>query len=141
MQPSEYYDSILQSITVDDERRVFQLLSAHIGEPVTRQFMISMLFGIMIDEDGLSNNRQDRIIRKCIENLRNQNFPIVSTAGEAGYCLTDDVDQIRACIAEAASRVKKMQDQINHLYESMGMARNLYQWRRGAELPVQARMF
>lgn len=141
MRPSEYYQSILDSIDSDLERRVFDLLAVHIGEPISRTFMISFLFGEDIEEAETGNNPRDRAIRKCIENLRSRDFPIVSTSGEAGYCLSDDPLKIDRCVAEDRSRIDRMQSKISHLLRSKSMAHDLHQWRKGEELPVQARMF
>lgn len=141
MRPSDYYEAILASINDDLERRVFGVLAAHIGETVGRAQMISLLFGETVEDTTLASNQHDRAIRKCIENLRSKDHPIVSTSGEAGYCLTDDPEKVRMCIAEQRSRIVKMQKQIEHLERSTTMARSLRQWREGQDMPVQARLF
>lgn len=141
MQPSEYYQSILDSIDSELERRVFDVLARHIGDPVSRSEMISILYGEDINEDEMGNNPRDRAIRRCIENLRSRDFPIVSTSHDAGYCLSDDPLKIDRCVAEDRSRIDHMQAKINHLLRSKSMAHDLHQWRKGEELPVQARMF
>lgn len=140
MQPTDYYQSILDTITDDLERRVFQLLSSRVGSQTSRSFMIFWLFGEEVTDDSLASNPHDRAIRKCIENLRNRDYPIVASSGEAGYCLTDDPEQINACIAEERARVKKIEEKIGHMQRSRQMAHDLHLWRQGAQLPVQLRL-
>lgn len=140
MQPAEYYQAILQSINDDLERRVFELLTKHIGEPITRSYIVSMLYGDFVSDWEVTNNPHDRAVRKCIENLRSRDYPIVSTSGEAGYCLTDDPRAIDQCVAEERSRIANTQRKIDHLLRSKNMAHDLHLWRQGAELPVQARI-
>lgn len=141
MRPSEYYESILDSIDSDLERRVFDALARQIGHVLSRAELIYMVYGEPVEDHEFASNPRDRAIRKCIENLRSRDFPIVSTSGEAGYCLSDDPVKIDQCVAEDRSRIDRMQSKISHLMRSKSMAHDLHQWRQGADLPVQARMF
>lgn len=137
MQPSEFYQSILDSITDRDERHLFVILSEHVGQPMSRSDLIQEFFGVRVRPEELANNPHDRMIRKIIENLRNRDYPIVSSSGEAGYMLTDDQDAIDACVAEERARVRKIEEKITHMQRSRKLAHDLHLWREGAELPVQ----
>jgi hypothetical protein len=140
MQPADFYQSILDSLTDDLERKVFQVLSDHFGLPITRVEIISLVYGIDIEKAKLSDSRQDRAIRKCIENLRSKDYPIVASSGEAGYFLTDNQNEIDACVAEERARVRNIEKKIEHMQRSRRLAHDLHLWRRGAQLPVQLKL-
>lgn len=139
MHPQTFYQSILEGITDDQERRVFQVLSERVGQAVTRAELICAVYGK--PETAAEEEAHDRAIRKCIETLRGKDYPIVSTSSEAGYALTDDPEAIDRCVAEERSRIQRTQSKIDHLLRSKGMAHDLRQWRRGTEVPVQLRIF
>lgn len=141
MQPQEYYQEILNGITDDLERRVFDQLSQHLGEAVLRTELIEALYGERVESGELASHPHDRAIRKCVEALQTKGFPIVSSSSEAGYCLTDDGEAIDKCVREYRSRIQRMQEKVDHLLRAKSMAHTLRQWHRGSEIPVQARMF
>lgn len=141
MHPDEFYQSILMQVNDELERRVFEVLSAHVGEQVTRADLIEAVYGPDQYTGNLAMNGHDRAIRKCIEHLSEKDFPIVSTSGDSGYCLTDDPAAIDRCVAENLSRQKHLEARIDHLRRSKKLAQDLRRWRQGAHLPVQARMF
>lgn len=141
MQPQEYYQEILSRITDDLQKQVFDVLGARLGEAVLRTELIEIIFGDHVESSELENNPHDRAIRECIEALRSKDFPIISSSSKAGYCLSDDEEAIERCVAEYRSRTSHMQERITHLLRSKSVAHDLHQWRRGTELPMQARMF
>ena len=95
----------MNQITEEDEKKVFQVFTHRIGQRISREFLLQEVFGIIItDREYLNMDSHDRMIRKHIESLRLKGFPIVSTSSDAGYVMTDDPEQIDACIAELVAR-------------------------------------
>lgn len=141
MHPSEFYQSILMQINDELERHVFEVLSAHVGEAVTRLDLLIALYGPNVARGDLASNPHDRAIRTCIERLREKDFPIVSTSGESGYILTDQPELIDRCVAEERSRIQHTEIKITHLLKSKTLAHSLHQWRQGIQLPVQPSLF
>jgi len=141
MKPSDFYQNLLAKITKDEERRVFEALSRRLGQTILRSQLILEVFGQAVPAKELASNAWDRRIRKSIERLRAQDFPIISTSGGAGYTLKDDPQAIDAYIAEEQSRISKIQEKIGHLRRSKDQARMLHHWRETNETIVQARMF
>lgn len=141
MKPSEYYKYLLDSLSDETERRIFRILVDHIGTPIKRVELISLVFGKTVAEEELANNGRDRAIRKYIEALRSKSFPIVSTSSEAGYELCADPDRVDKYIAEENSRIARINEKIGFLQRSKKVAGELRDWRAGADMPVQERMF
>lgn len=50
----------------------------------------------------------ERVVREHIAELRNEGYPIVSSARRKGYWLTDDTEEIRHCIEEYYSRSARL---------------------------------
>lgn len=99
------------------ERKILEaLLRAPVG--LNRKGLIRVVFGKKAQKN-LGNDTRDRKIRKAIESLRNQLYPIISTSGKAGYVLTTDPEMIEEMIRELESRIA-------HLQQKVDAARNYY---------------
>ena len=140
MKPSEFYQKLLSELSSDLERKVFEVMSRQMGKRVTREHLITAIFGITMCQD-ISSSAEDRKIRKCIEALRMKGFPIIASSGEAGYTLVDDVEQIDQYIAEESGRVEHLRSKIKMLYAARHTAKHLRIWRESTDVPVQERMF
>lgn len=139
--PAEVYERILADVDDGTEREVFGYLAAHLGQRVTRQQLIFWIWGKHVPETELANSTYDRQVRVCIKRLRDKDFPIVSSSGEAGYTLKADENEIDSTIAEMRSKVESMQDSITHLYRSKGKARQIREYRETVSPPVQVPLF
>lgn len=136
MRPSEYYRTLLEGVTEELERSVFMILAENVGVPVARGDLIARALA-----DAGPSPSADRKIRKAIENLRLRKLPIVSTSGDAGYALVDDVERIDQYIAEESARVEHIQRKIAMLREARGVAVNLAEYKRSGIAAIQSSMF
>ena len=142
MNPRDFYDSLLNQITEEDEKKVFHVFTHRIGQRISREFLLQEVFGIIItDREYLNMDSHDRMIRKHIESLRLKGFPIVSTSSDAGYVMTDDPEQIDACIAEESNRILHLENKIQMLYRAKDNARSLHEWRETTLAAVQDPLF
>jgi len=93
------------------ERKILEaLLRAPAG--LNRKGLIRVVFGKEAQKN-LGNDTRDRKIRKAIESLRNQLYPIISTSGKAGYKLTTDPEMIEEMIRELESRIAHLQQKVD----------------------------
>jgi DNA-binding winged helix-turn-helix (wHTH) protein len=90
------------------ESKVVDILKRADGEPVTRRDFIEEIFLYTPSRD-LSNNSDDRKVRKAIESLRRKGATmIVSTFGSAGYCIDNSVERAEEMAAEMEKRAREL---------------------------------
>ena len=100
------------------ERKVLDaLLKAPNG--ITRRGLIRVVYGVEAQRN-LSNDPNDRKIRKAIESLRNRMIPIISSSGKAGYRLDTSPEAIQNMIAELKSRIAHMEQKIEAIQQHYG---------------------
>lgn len=113
------YDQLLSEINDELEKRVLEELLP--GKPVTRREFIWAIFGEVVAKDAnLADDPRDRKIRKCIEQLREKDYAIVSSSNKAGYRLVTDEDEVEKYIAEQRRRMKSVERKIAHGYRALG---------------------
>lgn len=134
--PAEIYERILESVDPGLERQVFDVLVANLGQKVTRERMILEIFEV-VPSELLADSTYDRKVRVCIQHLRDKDFPIVSSSGEAGYALKADENDIDQTIAELRSKIDSLQNSINHLYRSKKKAHDIRTYRETVEPATQ----
>jgi hypothetical protein len=135
------YDALLEEIDDALERQVFEALAEKAGETLTRPALVFKVFGKYVQKTELSNCAEDRKIRECIEHLRDRDYPIHSSSGEAGYTLTTDDEAIDEYIAEQRSRMDNLRRRIEAAYRSKRKAAAIRTWRETAANAVQLGMF
>ena len=135
------YDALLEEIDDALERQVFEILAAQAGETITRPTLVFKLFGKYIQQTQLGNCAEDRKIRECIERLRDRDYPIHSSSGEAGYTLTTDEEAIDEYINEQRSRRDHLDKRIAAAYRSKRRAADIRTWRADNINVTQLGMF
>lgn len=141
MKPSEFYESLLAQINDETEKAVFEALSGLIGQRVSRVDLVMIVFGHGVNPDELSQDADDRKIRKCIEALRLKGFPIIASSGESGYALVDDPALMDGYIAEEMARIQHIQAKIDVLRRGRQFAKSLHEWREATQMAIQSTMF
>jgi len=135
------YDALLSEIDDALERRVFEILAEKAGQTITRPDLVFAVFAVYVQQAELTNNKYDRQIRECIERLRDRDYPIHSSSGEAGYCLTTDEAAIDEYINEQRSRMNKLESRIHAALRSKKRAADIRTWRETVAPPKQFTMF
>lgn len=135
------YDALLEEIDDALERQVFEALAEKPGQTLTRPDLVFKIFGVYVQKTELSNCAQDRKIRECIERLRDRDYPIHSSSGEAGYTLTTDDEAIDEYIAEQRSRMDHLRKRIEAAYRSKRKAADIRTWRETKSSAAQLSMF
>ena len=108
------YDQLLQSITVEETRKVLQVLIDAQGQAVTWQAISNQVYGTHYPPDFMDNNNPDwRKVRKNIETLRDRCFPITANSGGAGYSLTTDRAEIDKYESETRNRIKHLEEKLD----------------------------
>jgi len=97
------------------ERKVLEVLQKA-SNGITRRGLVRAIYGVEA-QSNLSNDPNDRKIRKAIESLRNRMIPIVSSSGKAGYRLDTSPEAIRNMIAELKSRIAHMEQKIEAIQQ------------------------
>ncbi len=128
MSTSSVYEKIRADLEAGQlkeiERKILEaLMRAPAG--LNRKGLIRIVFGEEAQKN-LGNDIRDRKIRKAIESLRDQHYPIASTSGKAGYKLTTDPELIESMIRELESR-------IDHLRQKVDAARSYYDLASGSD--------
>lgn len=141
MKPDEFLQAVLSKVTEETQKQVLHELIWHMGEAVTRERLVWMIFGVEVVREDLPKDANDRKIREAIHQLRLKGYPIVASSGEAGYALVDDPARIDAYIAEEASRIEEIRAKIDALYRARVMARSLREWRATREPAIQQPLF
>lgn len=141
MNPRDFYQELLERIDDETERKVFEALASHLGQPITRRELVQEVFGLHCDHADLSQCPHDRICRKCIERLRLRRFPIVASSGEAGYTLVADENRIDSYIAEEVDRANHIRNKIDMLRQARPVSVSLRHWKEGHLQAVQTTMF
>ena len=101
------------------ERKVLDaLLKAPNG--ITRRGLIRVVYGVEAQRN-LSNDPNDRKIRKAIESLRNRMIPIISSSGKAGYRLDTSPEAIQNMTRELKSRIAHMEQKIEAIQQHYGL--------------------
>ena len=134
------YDQLLSEVTDALEHRILDILLQaypNTAAGITRQQLVMTLYGYW--PDNLETDRNDRIIRKAIEHLR-QDWPIVSSSGGAGYRLSEDPQEISAFAAEQASRAERNRENAQRAYRWLPKARAIQEARRTAIQVTQERL-
>lgn len=140
MPTTPIYDQLLQEVTDELERKVFEALSKRNGQPMTRGDLVFEIFGEYVQKSELSSNTNDRKIREAIERLRKRDFPIHSSSGEAGYMLTADEEAIDEYIGEQEARIERLRENIIAARRSKVKARLISVWTRSQTPAVQKRL-
>lgn len=113
MQPGEMYEQLLGEITDEMERQVLDELLT--GRTVTRREFIWVLFGEVVPVDAnLANDPRDRKVRKCIEQLREKDFAIVSSSKQTGYRLVVHEVEVEHYLKEQRRRKESIERKIRH---------------------------
>jgi len=86
---------------------------------ITRRGLIRVVYG-MEAQRNLSNDPNDRKIRKAIESLRDRMIPIVSSSGKAGYRLDTSPEAIQNMTRELKSRIAHMEQKIEAIQQHNG---------------------
>lgn len=116
------YEQLIAEITDEDEKKVFDLLLNSDGQRISRVALIKEVYGIDVDPASLGLCQEDRKIRNIIRTLRERDYPIVSSSGEAGYTMKASAEEMDIYIADQASRKERIQENIDHAYRSKSKA-------------------
>lgn len=105
---------ILETMPADLPSRVMKELEdefkQHPGQNISRVNFIFRVFGVVVTKDKLTNSDEDRQIRKTLEALQLQGYPIISSSGKSGgYRLAVDDGDILPYINELESRRKNLE--------------------------------
>ena len=108
------YEKLLAELDAGElselERKVLDALLKAPGG-ITRRGLIRVIYGVEAQRN-LSNDPNDRKIRKAIESLRDRMVPIVSSSGKAGYRLDTSPEAIQNMIAELKSRIAHLEQRL-----------------------------
>ena len=108
------YEKLLVELNAGElsqlERKVLDaLLKPSSG--ITRRGLVRVIYGVEA-QHNISNDPNDRKIRKAIESLRSRNIPIVSSSGKAGYRLDTSPEAIQNMIRELKSRIAHLEQRL-----------------------------
>ncbi len=100
MNPKDFYDRLIASITEIDKRRIARLLSQHVGKAnaVKKATIVAAAFGQV-------NDSTERKTREIIADMvTNDHFPICALSGKGGYYLAADHDEALESARELEGR-------------------------------------
>lgn len=85
------------------------------------QALVGLPKGKAVSRYELSSNFDisERLVRKAVEDLRREGYPIMSTSHSKGYKLMENIKEFEVFKRETLSRVNKMLVQINSMEERM----------------------
>jgi hypothetical protein len=111
--PSAHYACILEGLPEDLGRKVFTILSGHVGQDraITREALATQALG----EFTATTDRQ---VREVIEELRRKRVPVLSSSGRAGYWLAKDRADVDGCIADLYARYHSIEETIRQLRQA-----------------------
>lgn len=119
MTTNAVYENILASMPDDMKQKVMQVL---INEKcfgsdnrLKRRWLVGKVSTLVDWNPDGSWTSIDRQVRKAIEELQQDGYPILSDSGRGGYWLAHDKDEIEIAVTELASRVEKLQAKIHAL--------------------------
>lgn len=127
------YDDLLRTMPQDLEQQVLHVIASADGRAVGRRELVERIFGYT--PANLANDRHDRQIRKAIEALQLQGYPIISSSGKGGYRMANEAE-IDEYIRELEARRARLAEKIRALREAK---RRLERWEMQGG--VQARLF
>jgi hypothetical protein len=111
------------------------------GRRVTRVELIWKVYGVVVDQESISNSVEDRKVRAIIRRLRQRDYPIVSSSGVSGYTMKASVEEMDIYIADQASRKERIQENIDAAYRSKAKVHLVKQardeFRSALPMPVQ----
>lgn len=117
------YEKLLAELDAGElselEYKVLEVLMKAPGG-ITRRGLVRAIYSVEAQRN-LSNDPNDRKIRKAIESLRNRMIPIVSSSGKAGYRLDTSPEAIGNMIAELKSRIAHMEQKIEAIQQHYGL--------------------
>jgi hypothetical protein len=141
MQITTVYEQLIAEIKDEDERKVFMILLRAEGRRVTRVELIWKVYGVVVDQESISNSVEDRKVRAIIRRLRQRDYPIVSSSGVSGYTMKASVEEMDIYIADQASRKERIQENIDAAYRSKAKVHLVKQardeFRSALPMPVQ----
>lgn len=141
MQITTVYEQLIAEIKDEDERKVFMILLRAEGRRVTRVELILKVYGVVVDQESISNSVEDRKVRAIIRRLRQRDYPIVSSSGVSGYTMKASVEEMDIYIADQASRKERIQENIDAAYRSKAKVHLVKQardeFRSALPMPVQ----
>lgn len=141
MTTTPLYDALRAEVDDPLELQVFNILVEYEGKSVTRPDLVFKVFGKYVQKSELANCVEDRKIRECIERLRDKDYPIHSSSGEAGYTLTTDGEAIDEYINEQRSRMNNLERRIKSAYRSKKRAADIRTWLETKATATQIGMF
>ena len=118
MTTNKVYEAILANIPAGLHRKVFQVMLEHVGSEkrCRRDALIFKVFGYI--PKNWKDSKEDRQLRRVIEELQTMRFPILSDSGPGGYYMPATEEERAAYVAELKSRRDKLTDKINALADS-----------------------
>jgi hypothetical protein len=137
---SPVYDRLLSEIDDDLERKVLTVLLNQAGQRISRQGLIRSIFNVYVAPDKLAASTEDRQIRECIDRLREQDWPILSSSSQAGYVLEYNETAVYKFAAEQQSRSEHARETARHAYASIGKARAIQEAVRTQTVVTQERL-
>lgn len=117
MARTDEYQKILDELAdgeMDElQVRIFHFLRRVYPAAMTRRDLIECIFGYRPAENAdLNNSTHDRKIRTAIAGLFEQDYPIVSTSGGAGYRIDIDLESWGELVNELESKKKTLERKI-----------------------------
>ena len=111
MKPTEFYQSLVASITDSDVRCVAQVMAQHVG-----QHNLITLDGLSRRAFGACNASTERKTREILERLtREHHLPVCSVSGKAGRWLAETDDERFAAARELEARAQNILDRAKAL--------------------------
>lgn len=96
---TEFYKRIMDTMPEGLERKVFEVLSSHVGEvnKISLEALTAQVLGVV----SPTTTRQ---VRESMETLRRQHVPVLSNSGTAGRWLAADRKEIEVALYDLYAR-------------------------------------
>ena len=113
--PAAVYQHIVSKMPEGLGKQIMTILALHIGEKnrISRARLVLELFGYIPKNN--KNSTEDRQMRRAIEELIQQGYPVCSSSGKGGYYLASSKEEREVCIRELASRRECLDQRIRQL--------------------------
>jgi len=118
--PRDIYAEIRAATPADLDRRVLAVMLHHRGSDnrISRRDLVEQVFGVSLAaDDDLSTLTIDRQLRSSIARLQ-EDYPIVSSSGDGGYCLIGSLAELEIYEREITSRAAALLDKSRRLRRS-----------------------
>ena len=113
--PAAVYQQIVSKMPEGLGKQIMTILALHIGEKnrISRARLVLELFGYI--PKNSKNSTEDRQMRRTIEELVEQGYPVCSSSGKGGYYLASSKEEREVCIRELISRRECLDIRIRQL--------------------------